>query len=190
MIVPHKFVAPELEVVKHLLPSPPAQALVVVGQRNEGDCANAGNRCHVRSAGVPLVRRNLRNLKVLSRGLKSNPLFCNILAVSPLDARFYLATRGALSCKSFEFNILSMIDREKIMVGSRNKAFANSLLRRILPTNYLFSRFCRDQRRAFPTKSFRNNILQRWSEKICGPSPVAYDSAQLDCVPAGIGVAN
>jgi len=66
VVMLHKLVSPELEVMKHLLPISPAQTFVMFGQRDERNRTNGGNSFHVRFAGVTFVCRYFPNLKVLN----------------------------------------------------------------------------------------------------------------------------
>jgi len=81
VVMPHEFVPAKLEVVKHLLPSSPAKSLVMIGQRDERNRANGGNRFHVCFAGVSFVRRDFPNLEILSSRLKQRRKLFGIVSV-------------------------------------------------------------------------------------------------------------
>lgn len=83
VVMLHKFLAPELKVVKHLLPSTAAQTFHMIGQRDERYSTSLGNRVHVGFAGVPFVRRNLSNLEVLGRSVEQSGKHLGISRIPP-----------------------------------------------------------------------------------------------------------
>ena len=72
MVMLQKLIAPELEVVVHLLPRSPAITAMMRRERDERRGSYGSDRFRVRSTRVPLICGNFGNLKVLCRAINQS----------------------------------------------------------------------------------------------------------------------
>lgn len=85
VIVCHKVVAPELEVVKHLPPSSASPALVL---RSESDIWNGSHTLYhlrVAAAGITFVRRDFGHSEILSSGREQRGKHLGVTSILPVD---------------------------------------------------------------------------------------------------------